>query len=71
MNVASVSRNSGSFHLGFDNELVARFPDRALRRQLLRGESDRLAFPTTASREAFYLADRDLALAIVVELGAF
>jgi len=29
------------FHLGFDNELVARFPDGALRRQLLKGVPDR------------------------------
>jgi hypothetical protein len=32
---------SGSFHLGFDNELVARFPDGALRRQLLKSVPDR------------------------------
>jgi hypothetical protein len=30
MNIASVIRNSGSFHLGFDHELVASFPDKAL-----------------------------------------
>ncbi len=36
MNVASVIRNSGSFHLGFNNELVVRFPDGTLRRQLLK-----------------------------------
>jgi hypothetical protein len=30
MNVASDSRNSGSFRLGFDKELIALFPDRAL-----------------------------------------
>src|ERR1019366_3438691 len=46
---------AGFFHLGFDNELVALFRDGVLRGQLLRGESDRLAFPTTASREAFLL----------------
>jgi hypothetical protein len=39
----SVRFNSlaGSFHLGFDNELVARFPDGALRRQLLKSMPDR------------------------------
>src|ERR1035437_1679934 len=33
---------AGSFHLGFDDELVAFFPDGALRRQLPEGMLDRL-----------------------------
>jgi hypothetical protein len=41
MNVASVIRNSGSFHLGFNNELVAQFPNGARRRQLLKNVPDR------------------------------
>ena len=32
---------AGSFHLGFDNELVALFPDGTLRRQLPKGVPDR------------------------------
>ena len=41
MNVASDSRNSGSSHLGFDNELVARFPYGAVRGQSLKSVPDR------------------------------
>jgi hypothetical protein len=33
---------AGSFYLGFDNELVARFPDGALRRAFLKSVLDRL-----------------------------
>ena len=33
---------AGSFHLGFNDELVARFPDRAVRRELPKGVLDRL-----------------------------
>ena len=33
---------AGSFHLGFDKELMARFPDGALRRQLPESVPDRL-----------------------------
>jgi hypothetical protein len=32
---------ANAFHLGFDDELVARLPDGALRRQLLKGVPDR------------------------------
>src|SRR5208337_1479729 len=33
---------AGTFHLGFDNELVAHLSDGALRRQLVKGVPDRL-----------------------------
>jgi len=55
MNAACVSSNSGSFHLGFDNELVTRFADGALRRQLVcfrRVCATRVVPPSKAFRDS-------------------
>ena len=43
MNVVSDSRNSGSFRLGFDKELIALFPEGALGGALVESLSDRLS----------------------------
>jgi hypothetical protein len=45
MNAASVSRNSGSFHLGFENKLVVRFSGGALS-QIFAERPDQIASRT-------------------------
>jgi hypothetical protein len=52
MNVASDSRNSGSFHLGFDKKLIALVPDRAFRCELVESLRTVRAFEPLFVREA-------------------